>query len=397
MFITYIIIRLITLPFAFLPYSAIHLLGERLGALAYHLIPKYRKRALSNLTLSDLGLSHPEIKQTAKSSIQSLMITCLEYPRLAREKNIARIARCENPEKADAIMAKGKGVIFFCGHQSNWELLFLEGTSRMPGVAIGRPIKNRYLYAWVQQMRQKFGGTMITPKNALKEGLRGLKRGAFLGIVGDQGMPDSNFSSPFLGRSAYTSPAPALLAYKTNTPIIVATTRREKGKYLIHYSHPIYPNLEAPLEGEVRRLMLQTLAIYEDSIRERPHEWLWVHNRWKQQTLDRIKKPFRQDSMALFLPDSEEILNDLPKIRELYPKEHISLFVPRSFQDKIPIAAEVHSYESIKNALIDDFRYKLIFNFTGEKQIDSYYKKRAAQTIVHLKNFSELEKLVKHD
>ncbi|WP_442975472.1 lysophospholipid acyltransferase family protein, partial [Salmonella enterica] len=96
-------------------------------------------------------------------------------------KNIAKVARCENSEKADELMANGKPVIFFCGHQSNWEILFLEGTSRMPGVAIGRPIKNEVLYRWITAMREKFGGKMIAPKNAAREGLRGLKRGAFLG------------------------------------------------------------------------------------------------------------------------------------------------------------------------------------------------------------------------
>lgn len=396
MFITYLIIRLLTLPFAYLPYSVIHWIGTKLGTFAYSAIPKFRKRALSNLALSDLGLSIEEIKDTAKASIQSLMITCLEYPRLSKEKVISRIALCENPEEADAIMAKGKGVIFFCGHQANWELLFLEGTSRMPGVAIGRPIKNRYLYNWVQAMRQKFGGKMITPKNALKEGLRALKKGSFLGILGDQGMPDSGFSSPFFGRPAYTSPAPALLAYKTNTPIIVATMRRETGKYIIHYSKPIYPHPEEGMEEEIRRLMLETLKIYEESIRKRAHEWLWVHNRWKQQTLDTIKKPYRQDSIAFFLPDDETLLKDLSKLRHLYPTEHIALFVPNRFQDKISIQAEVFPYDELKNTLQDDFRFKLVFNFTENREIERHYNKRSMHTIARLKNFSELEELIKN-
>ena len=77
------------------------------------------------------------------------MITCLEYAKFAKEKEISRVVICENPEAAQAILNEGKGIIFFCGHQSNWEVLFLEGTSRMPGVAIGRPIKNQKLYDWV--------------------------------------------------------------------------------------------------------------------------------------------------------------------------------------------------------------------------------------------------------
>ena len=69
MFISYLIIRLFTLPFAFLSYRVIHFLGRHLGSLAYYLIPKFRKRALSNLALSDLGLSNACIRKTAKASI----------------------------------------------------------------------------------------------------------------------------------------------------------------------------------------------------------------------------------------------------------------------------------------------------------------------------------------
>ncbi|MFI5334441.1 MAG: lysophospholipid acyltransferase family protein [Chlamydiales bacterium] len=248
-FVTFWLLRALTFPFGFLSYTQIHTLGKWLGTLAYFCLPRFRKRALSNLALAEtLTLSEKEIVRLAKSSFCNLMITCLEYAKLAREKEIARVARCINPEVATPHMQEGKGVIFFCGHQANWEILFLEGTSRMPGVAIGRPIKNKLLYSWVQAMRQKFGGKIIIPKNAFREGLRALKQGSFLGIVGDQGMPDSGFSSPFFGRRAWTSPLPAILSYRTGRPIFVATTRRERGKYLITYSEPIWPDENQPME-----------------------------------------------------------------------------------------------------------------------------------------------------
>lgn len=168
---TYALIRVITLPLAYLPYPIIHFLGKHLGSLCYFLLPRFRKRALSNLALAkDLALSNEQIRRTAKASFQNLMITCLEFPKLAKEKEISKIAICENPEKAYSLIKPDKGVIFFCGHLSNWELLFLEGTSRMKGVAIGRPIKNRYLYNWVLQMRQKFGEKSSPLKTPLKRG-----------------------------------------------------------------------------------------------------------------------------------------------------------------------------------------------------------------------------------
>jgi KDO2-lipid IV(A) lauroyltransferase len=290
------LIRLLTLPVLFLSYRQIHALGKFLGTISYYLIPKFRKRALSNLALA-LSLEEATLIKTAKESMQNLCINCLEYPKLSWEKKISRVASCENPQQAAELIAQGQGVIFFCGHQSNWEILFLEGTSRMPGVAIGRPIKNRFLYHWILSIRQKYGGKIVPPQNAIREGLRALKKGCFLGIVGDQGMPDSGFRSLFFRKPAWSSPIPAILSYRTNSPLIVATTHRQQGKYLIHYSDPIWPRLDNSLESESERLMKTALSLLEESIKKSPGEWLWQHNRWKQQTLKRVKRRFRQETL----------------------------------------------------------------------------------------------------
>lgn len=386
-------ILVVTWPLRWLPYTALHRLGKGLGTLAYYLLPHFRKRALSNLAMaSSLNLNPEEIRRTAKASLQNLMITCLEYPKLASEKEIRRIVHCENPEWAEQFIQEGKSVIFFCGHQANWEILFLEGTSRMPGVAIGRPIKNKSLYQWVVKMREKFGGKIVPPQLAVKEGLRALKKGCFLGIVGDQGKPDSGFSSPFFGRLAYTSPLPALLACRTGAPIIVATTRRSKGHYLIHYSEPLWPDSEAPLQQEIDRLMRACLFQLEASIQENPGEWLWIHNRWKLQSADLLKRPFRHESLAVFLPHRREFLEELiphlPTFKILYPQETISFFFPKAYAHLAPEGAIL--YEHPSELLVTDYRFKLIFNFSEFKAVHSHFKKLGAFTIV---DFPQLKKI----
>lgn len=386
-FIAYLAFRLFTLPLAFLPYSWLHTLGNRLGLIVYYCYPKYRKRTLSNLALaSDLELSPEAIVRLAKASLQNLMITTLEYPKLAREKEIHRLATCENPETAEGILKTGKGVIFFCGHQANWEILFLEGTKRMPGVAIGRPINNPYLYRWVISIREKFGGKIIPPSNALKEGLKALKSGKFLGIVGDQGMPDSGFSSTFLGRRAWTSPLPALLSLRTGCPIIVATTRRENGRYLIHYSDPIWPTSEK----EPDALMRTILSLFEKSVKERPNEWLWIHNRWKQQLPGRLKKMFRQDAICLIFPDDPTLINSFSLIRQIYPTEFLTAFVPEKTSVKLPSDIEVKRYRTLEDILTSDYRFKLVLNFTQDKRLEPHFCQLSAFAVQYLNNFDHL-------
>jgi Kdo2-lipid IVA lauroyltransferase/acyltransferase len=396
-FLTFLLIRTLTAPALLFSYSALHAFGKPLGLVAYHLMTQFRKRALSNLALAtSLALSEEEIIRFAKESFQNLVITCLEYPKLWREKQISRIVKCVNPEEAEQIRQSGKSLIFFCGHLANWELLFLEGTSRMPGVAIGRPVKNSLLYDWVLSIRQKFGGKIIPPKNAIKEGLRALKQGLFLGIVGDQGMPDSGYSSPFFGRRAWTSPFPALLAQRTGSPIIVASTRRLCGTYQIHYSAPIWPEADAP--NDIDRMMRAALALLEEEIKKAPGQWLWQHNRWKQQVPGKLKKRFRHESILVILPEEEEWLPHLATLRAIYPLEFITLLIPEILKGRLHLSeAEILTYATPEQLLLRDYRFKLVFNFSGSSNVRSHFLKLSAFEVVTLCDLKKIAKATPSD
>lgn len=392
----YYLIRTITYPFSFLPFRTIHCIGKFIGILAFYILSDYRKRALSNLSLArDLKLERKELLIVAKRSFQNLAINILEYPRLSKIKDFSKFIICLNPEKALEIYNQKKGLIFFCGHQANWEVLFIDGNLRMKGIAIGKPIKNKRLYKWILSIREKTGGQIINPQKAMKEGLRNLKQGHFMGIVGDQGMPDSNYSFPFFGRRAWNSTAPALLSYKTNSPIIVATTLRKKGKYYITYSDPIWPDLSQPLDSEVVRLMDKALFILQQSIKEKLGQWLWQHNRWKQQTPTLLYKQFRHDALCVILPKEasffQEILPHLSTLKNLYSRDFISLYVPKKFE-KVPMIEvdEIKTYDELEETLQIDYRYKLVFNFTSHKKIKNHYKRLSAFEVVSI---TDLEKI----
>jgi KDO2-lipid IV(A) lauroyltransferase len=296
---------------------------------------------------------------------------------------------------ANHLYAQGKGIIFFCGHQSNWEVLFLDGTTRMRGIAIGKSIKNKRLYHWIVSMREKNGGKIISPHNAVREGFRALKKGTFIGIVGDQGMPDSGYSFPFFGRRAWTSTAPALLSYKTGSPILFAATRRVQGGYRIRYSEPIWPDLTKPLEEEVVSMMDQALSLMQESIKKSPGEWLWQHNRWKQQTLKTLYKRFRQDCVCIILPQEgkalQEILPHLPTLKMIYSVDFLFLIAPNCCRGQTLIETdEVTYYSELKETLLDDFRFKLIFNFTTYAPIKRHYERLSVFEILDLPTLKKL-------
>ncbi len=392
----YCLIRAASFPFRWMPYSWIAAIGKRIGSLIFYCMPSYRKRSLSNLGLaSDLALTKTDLLRIAKESFQNLVTVCLEYPRLAAEKSLSPSIVCENPEAAEALHRQGKGIVFFCGHLSNWEILFLEGTTRMKGIAIGKTIRNKRLYHWILSIREKYGGKIVAQRNALQAARRALEKGMFVGIVGDQGMPSSGYSFPFLGRRAWTSTAPALLAYRTNSPIITAWTKRVRHGYRIHYSEPIWPDLSQTIEKEVIRLMDRSLAILQESIKANPGQWLWQHNRWKQQTAKNVYKRFRHDSIGLILPSEEAalsaILPHLPTFREIYPLDFLFLCAPARCRG-MPLleADDFFFYSTIEETLLDDYRCKLIFDLASYPPIRRHYLSLSAFEVLDLQALKKL-------
>lgn len=384
----YYLIRVAIVPFGLLPYSWIRTIGNILGFFAFYALRGYRKRTLSNLALAtDLNLRKKDLFIIAKRSFQNLAINCLEYAKFSREKDFSKTIICENPEMAANLYAKGQGIIFFCAHQANWEALFLDGTTRMKGIAIGKEIKNEPLYNWIVSIREKNGGKIISPRKAVKESIRALRNGHFVGIVGDQGTPGSGHSSPFLGRRAWTSTAPALLAYKTNSPLIFASTRRSSNGYRIHYSDPIWPDVTKTAEEEVPRLMSQVLTLLEQSIKKTPGEWMWQHNRWKQQTMKNLSRRYRQDCICIIMPEVgfDTLLPALQSLRHIYEPDFLYLFIPEKHKEKPVVTAEkIIYYQNINETLLEDYRFKLVFNLTDYKPIHRHYENLSAVEVLDL-------------
>jgi KDO2-lipid IV(A) lauroyltransferase len=348
-----------------------------LGLLAYICLPTFRKQSLNHLALaSDLQLTSDQLKIIAKESFQNLALTCLNYERLFQRRSTPKIV-CTNPDQATSLYRNRQGMIFFCGHLFNWEALFLDGTTRMEGIAFGKPLKNPYLSQWITSIREQRGGKMIVPKGGIFRAVRALKQGKFVGIVGDQGMPGSGYSSLFLGRPAWTSPTPAFLSYETGAPLIFASTRPTKQGYEITYSDPIWPNQKTPIDQEVPRLMCILLNLLQQEILRQPGNWLWMHNRWKQQTPSKIYKRFRHDAIGIILSERSDLLTILTTLKHLYPYELLFVYLPLSYRSHpLPMEVkEVHYYQTTQDLLQPNYRFKLLLNFTHDTKLTHHFKR----------------------
>jgi KDO2-lipid IV(A) lauroyltransferase len=172
-------------------------------------------------------------------------------------------------------------MIVFSGHIANWEIGMLAGVQHGISVAqIYRALDNPLM----DRIIGRFRGDSVEfiPKGAIaaRRAIAALRRGTHLGLLADQKMNDG-IPVPFFGRPAMTAPALAVLALRFDCDVLPLRVERLDGA---RFRVTVFPPLPLPRSGEphadAAALMARVNAILEAWIRDRPEQWLWLHQRW---------------------------------------------------------------------------------------------------------------------
>ncbi len=396
--LNYYVIRICFFPVRFLSHKAIHGLGVVLGTIGYHVVSSHRKQTLNNIALAGMATSEQDMKDIAKESFQNLAITCLEYFRLSRsKKDLSNLIVGEQRENITELRDKGTGVIVLTSHQANWEMLFFDLVTHHESIAIGRPIKNPYLYEWIVSLREMNGGKIIEPKSSISQCISALQKGFFIGFVGDQSLPESSYSYQLFGVPAWTSSAPALLAYRTGCPIVVAELIRRDNRYHIRYHSPLWPDTSIPLRQEVHSLMDKATAIVEETVRKTPGQWLWQHRRWKQKPAKGLKKRYRFDTILVIMESPLD--EQLATIRSIYPQALFFVMMPEQYKElAIPLDGVEYLWsQDLSEIFVRDWRFQLIFHSTPyHRKIKSHFLRLGAHRVVHFDQDAKIRHMLLH-
>jgi KDO2-lipid IV(A) lauroyltransferase len=214
----------------------------------------------------------------------SMMLDAIAFPSLSPEATLS-ILQVEGLDRAREALAKGRGLLVFSAHFGQWEA----GIAAMrrlgvPLSVIVRPLDNPALDRRMTELRHQAGVSVIRKRSAMRESLRALGAGGGVIMLIDQDARDAGVFVPFFGRPASTTPALALLALRTNAPILpVATRLGADGTIAVHIEPEVEIRPTGDRDSDVRRVTAACTAIVERWVRERPEQWLWMHRRWKSQ------------------------------------------------------------------------------------------------------------------
>lgn len=287
--VQFILVLVVSLPFAVLPLKISLKLGEILGILFFYFWRSRRKIAVENIqgaiTRGAITTSIPApsiIKQNFKNLGKSVAeIIKVHY---GFGDGIIRDIKISGEENLEKALQKQAGVIMITGHCGNWELIGLPIAATLTKMnVVVRKINNPYLDRMIVSTREKYGNKMIYKDGALKKILGALKKNEAVGLLIDQSVVSTEgVITDFLGKKAYTLKTPAIIARKTGSPVLTGFIRRTENGHSLEIGKEIELDKSEDHDTAVFNDTVKFNTFIEDYIRQNPTEWLWIHRRWKR-------------------------------------------------------------------------------------------------------------------
>lgn len=282
----YAAIRVALALVGLLPVSAILPLGRALGRLAYALFPGERRKALASLCVAFPERPEPELLQIIRAMFVQLAQSALELALIHKldpllEQYVELPA--ESLSTYRNAISRGTGAVFVTGHVGNWELLARRlARVGLPCATIAKESNDARLTALVERVRAS--GQLRTiwrgAPGAAKEMLRLLKQGGALGLLIDQDTKVQGVFVDFFGKKAFTPRAAGDLCLRAQAAALVGFIHRKPGGgHRMEIAELPLPDGEG--EPAVVELTQRYSKAIEESIRSAPHEWVWMHQRWK--------------------------------------------------------------------------------------------------------------------
>jgi KDO2-lipid IV(A) lauroyltransferase len=274
------------------PHSAARRLGAALGATAHAADRRHRRVVADNLAHAFPGLSAAERRSLSRGCFRhfgAALCDALSAQRFGPVELCRRVtlAGWEHLVAADE---RRQGVLVMGAHLGTWELIpSLVALYRGPMHVVGRPADNPWIDREVVRLRERFGGIALDKRGSVRPMLKALAEGGRVGLLIDQRVhPREGIRVPFFGRPAVTSPLLARLSLRHRAPVVPVLGDLEPGgRYRVTFYPPIEPTGDDDRDNRIKGddavavLTGRYLAFVESRIRERPAQWLWMHERWK--------------------------------------------------------------------------------------------------------------------
>lgn len=273
-----------------LPPGPVLALASLVGRLAW-LAPTNRRQMLAHLALALPERSEGERRAIARANLVHLAWLAAEVVTVHSldahlDAHVSFAPGAE--ERVKGALALGRGIVFITGHVGNWELMARRMASAgVPCATIAKAGHDPRLTAMLEEARTEGKVEVLwreSPSTA-RAMIRCFRQGKLLGILIDQDTKVQGVFVPFFGRLAYTPRAAGDLAVRFKAPVLVGWTRRRGPRpgdgHEICVEELRWDAGAPDPDAESVRITAAASSVLERAIRDRPAEWVWMHERWK--------------------------------------------------------------------------------------------------------------------
>jgi KDO2-lipid IV(A) lauroyltransferase len=264
-----------------IPLRAAQAAGRLIGALAFHVARRQRRKALRNIAVAFPEWPEVTQRRTVKAMFRHLGASLFEVVWLPNldAKMLDRTTIFEGLEPVAEAVAAGRAVVGFTAHCGNWEWM------ANALAVIGIPVTA------LQREREEGGFNDLLLRIRVHSGVQTIDRGSdaspraliaamrrpnIVGFLIDQSIRAESVKVPFFGMPALTPIGPARLSVRTGTLVAhVFAERLSDGRHRI-----VFGTLTPPENDPIALTARMTRAI-EEQVRRAPEQWVWMHDRWR--------------------------------------------------------------------------------------------------------------------
>lgn len=264
----------------FLSLNGARRVGAWVGRIAWKIQDRTARVTLVNLSLCYPQMSVEERELLAKKSLQeTFKIGAETFVLWRRGKMWARsITTMVNPERVQATLAEGRGVLLLAPHLGNWEIAGAHLDQFAEPLCMYVPPKKQYMDRIVFHSRHVLG---VKPVPATRQGVaaqfRALKAGGLVAVLPDQVPVQGGIFSPFFGKEAYTMTLVHGFITRTQCKVVFTFAQRTDAGFCLHFVDAP-PAIYSKNESESVMAMNDAVA---NCVALCPEQYQWEYKRFR--------------------------------------------------------------------------------------------------------------------
>ncbi|MCF8260849.1 MAG: hypothetical protein K9J12_08745 [Melioribacteraceae bacterium] len=284
--IEYLFLRFLAFLINLFGFKSLSALAKITSFVLFRILKIRLSTVISNLKTAFPEKSESEIFSIAKSNYYNVSLTMLEvlYASNASRDFLHNSITPDNPEFLWNAIKENKGVMLVTGHYGNWELgaitagLYLDKKISV----LVKTQSNEFVHKWMTEFRERFGNVVVPVGMGVRGIISVLREKGIVGLVGDQRGPIDGERVKLFNQDTAIFSGLADITTKFNIPLVVLFAERTAPFRFNGIVKEIdYRKVSDDKEIQRKYINTEYMKILEETVRNKPDQWFWMHKIWK--------------------------------------------------------------------------------------------------------------------